>query len=62
MNCKVKPAVREQTDQSDQETCKSVMDTVIPILVYEHASSGSPYVIQGFSITAWGQSKLSGEG
>jgi hypothetical protein len=37
--------------------------TVIPILVFERAGGrGSPYVIQGFSATARGRSKLKGEG
>lgn len=39
------------------------MSTVIPILVFERAGGrGSPYVIQGFSATVRGRSKLSGEG
>ena len=37
--------------------------TVIPILVFERAKGrGSPYVIQGFSATGRGRSKLVGEG
>ena len=37
--------------------------TVIPILVYERAEGrGSPYVIQGFSATDRGRSKLRDEG